>query len=136
MNQKDAERQEAAESLREFLTPGETVYTILRHCSTSGMSRAIDLFVIHNGEPCRITWGACKACGWRYDRKHEAAIAKGCGMDMGFHLVYSLGAAIYADGTPCTGKGCLSNAHSNGDQDYTPGKLHKDGGYTFNHRWL
>lgn len=36
--------------------------------------------------------------GFRYDRKHEAIGAGGCGMDMGFHLVYTLSRVLFPDG--------------------------------------
>lgn len=37
------EREEAVAQLRKMLKPGDTVHTILRHVSKSGMSRRIDL---------------------------------------------------------------------------------------------
>ena len=40
-----AERDEAREKLRKWLKPGDTVYTVLRHVSRSGMMRTIQ--VIH-----------------------------------------------------------------------------------------
>ena len=42
-----AERDEAIANLREILKPGDTVYTILRHVSKSGMSRVIDAVEDH-----------------------------------------------------------------------------------------
>lgn len=46
-----AEKDEAAERLREILKPGDTVYCILRHVSRSGMQRRISLYTLHDGEP-------------------------------------------------------------------------------------
>jgi hypothetical protein len=40
-----AEQEEAAKSLRKLLTPGQTVYCLLRRRSSSGMSRVIDLLI-------------------------------------------------------------------------------------------
>lgn len=40
---------EAINELRGKLTPGMTVWTTVRHCSRSGMYRAIDLYYIVDG---------------------------------------------------------------------------------------
>ena len=47
----------------------------------------------------------------------------GCGMDMGFHVVYNLGRAMWPDGTPDP------HGTRNGEPD-------RDGGYALKHRWL
>jgi hypothetical protein len=75
----------------------------------------------------------------------------GCGMDMGFHLVYSLSRALFPTGFGCIGrvtnaKGertawCNSNDHHNGDRDHTRHTTrrkhwHRDGGYALVHRWM
>lgn len=118
--QKEREREEARANLREFLSPGDTVYTVLRHVSRSGMTRDLDLYVIRDGEPRRITFTACKATGRRYNMTAGAMRVEGCGMDMGFDAVYALGLALWSEGFGCIGEGCPSNDHSNGDRDYTP----------------
>lgn len=53
-SQKAQERQQAIERLREILKPGDTVYTIIRHVSRSGMQRSIQLlkFPITEEGPC------------------------------------------------------------------------------------
>lgn len=40
MRKADREREEAITKLREWIKPGDTVYTILDHVSSSGMSQA------------------------------------------------------------------------------------------------
>ncbi len=45
----DAEKTETVKRLRALLRPGTTVYTILRHVSSSGMSRRISVVVIEKG---------------------------------------------------------------------------------------
>jgi len=73
--------------------PKETrVYTILRHVSSSGMSRIIDMFYIKNGSPVRIHFGTGMVFTKRENKSDDKAGFKvsGCGMDMGFHLVNSL----------------------------------------------
>ena len=55
MNQQELDRQEAIEHLRTMLQPGDTVYTVLRNVSRSGMSRGIDLYMIQDNKPVWIT---------------------------------------------------------------------------------
>lgn len=148
---KKAERAEAVEKLRGMLRPGSTVRTILRHVSRSGMLRCVSPII--DGEDC--SWLVARALGLRVDQMKGGVRISGCGMDMGFHLIYELSSVLYRGGFGCIGAGCPSNDHSNGDNDYTPhadgcpkssaevGKdlpthrhHHKDGGYALRHRWL
>jgi len=48
-----AEAAEAAEDLRRILKPGDTVWTVLRHVSRSGMRRRIDMVKIEDGGELR-----------------------------------------------------------------------------------
>lgn len=109
------EKAEAIKNLRQLIKEGATVYTILRHRTASGMTRFLDLYIMRDNEPWRITWQAAKAMGWTYDRKHEALKVGGCGMDMGFHAVYTLSRYLFPNG-------CEASA--------------RDGGYAVNHRWM
>jgi len=56
----------------------------------------------------------------------------GCGMDMGFHLIYSLSRILYPNGFDCIGDNCPSNDHFNREDN----KHHKDGGYALIQKWL
>ena len=147
----DAERQSAIEQLREWIKPGDTVYTILRSVSRSGMSREIGVVLLlpegRGNELEGITpvdvhpnYAVSKALGARMG-KRDGVVVDGCGMDMGFQLVYLLGATLWPAGFGCIGEGCRSNDHSNGDRDRTPHHetkphWHRNGGYALNHRWL
>ena len=113
----------AINELRSMLKPGDTVYTRLEHVSRSGMMRVINLFVIRDNEPLRITWTACAATGTAYNDKHEGMRMDGCGMDMGFAAVYHLGSVLWPDGTP------EPHGTRNGEPD-------RDGGYALKHRWM
>jgi hypothetical protein len=112
------EKAEAKELLINMLASAvrPEILCILRHVSRSGMQRVIDLAFVakinDQGETdlCRIGYKAAKVLGWRYSDKHDGVIVDGAGMDMGFHLVYSLSAALYG--------------HEN------------EGGYKIKHRWL
>lgn len=160
----DEEKSQSLAKLREWLPPGATVQTILRHCSRSGMSRSISLVAQVGGELIDLDYHAARAMGDSIDNRHGGLRVSGCGMDMGFHLVYNLSATLYPEGFGCIGdggdpgagairgRGCPSNDHSNGDRDYTPhtpeleggrpsgpGRRvhwHREGGYALRHRWL
>lgn len=136
----DQKKQEALDTLKSFnLTPGEVIYTKLCHVSRSGMYRVIDLYIIRDNVPLRISYSVGTLLEG-YDRKHEGAKASGCGMDMGFHLVHNLGYTLFPDGFECTGRDshpnrCPSNDHSNGDRNYAH-HHHQEGGYAFIQKWL
>jgi len=97
MTAKERREHEAREKLREFVKPGATVYTIIRHVSRSGMTRVIDPYIIEDGEPRWIGRYVSDALSWSYDDKKQGVRVGGCGMDMGFHLVYTLSIALFLD---------------------------------------
>jgi hypothetical protein len=136
------ERDDARAVLLELIPPGTTVHTILRHVSRSGMSRIITPVLLeHDPErgPWSLYpgWNIARACGYHYDDRREGIRIGGCGMDMGFALVYDLSRALYPDGFACLGAGnrCPSNDHSNG-RPVRKGTWHTDGGYALRHAWL
>jgi hypothetical protein len=141
------EIEEAKKNLREIVKPGSRVYCILRRVSSSGMSRTIDLVVVEaehttiyptdpatgradytakgkrklTGHRVRsIGWLAAKAMERTYDRDINGIKIGGCGMDMGFSLVYDLGYTLYPKG--------VRKGYS--------GTPQKDGGYALKHEWL
>lgn len=126
-----SDREAAVERLREWIKPGDTVQTILRHVSRSGMSRAISPVV--NGQD--ISFWVARACDYTINQKHGGLKVEGCGMDMGFDVVYQLSYQLFKDGFDCIGEGCPANDHSNGDQVRTPHR-HTDAGYALKQRWL
>jgi hypothetical protein len=106
-----AEQADAIAQLREWIKPGDTVYTLLEHVSRSGMQREIRVLVPYvvrdgeckpgnnNGLNTRVDFihpnhAISKALGMRQG-KRDGLIVGGCGMDMGFHLVYELSHALY-----------------------------------------
>ena len=113
MTKKAEERNELKETLRKWLKPGDTVYTILRHVSRSGMFRVIDLVKVgENGQIVSLGWSAAEAIGAKYDRGRDGIRTQGCGMDMGYHLVYNLSRVLFPE-FRCIGKDCPSNDHTN-----------------------
>jgi len=132
---------EAKNSLKEILRPGDSISVHLNSVSSSGMTRHLTFLIARidgNGIPFiwNITRLVAKATGLRYNDKKEDLVVGGCGMDMGFAVVYDLGRAMFPDGVPCAGRDCHSNDHANGDRDYTTSKIHKDGGYAFRKIWI
>lgn len=95
---KKSEHEEALEYLKEQIKPGDTVYTILRHVSKSGMSRLIDLYLIKGNQPFRITCRTAEALRVPYDRRREAVRIGGVGTDVGYATVHNLGCALFNNG--------------------------------------
>jgi hypothetical protein len=151
-SKQQTERDEAIKELRAMLKPGDTVNTVLRHCSASGMSRVIDLVIVYrrvddeyplkpdgsrdyNAKPKKkrgpaevrsIGWWAARAMGDTFDRDRHGIKISGAGMDMGFALVYNLGRTLFPRGFKVKGRG--RNGDTSGHDN--------DGGYALNHRWL
>lgn len=156
-----AQELETRDRLREILKPGTTVRTILRSVSRSGMIREISAVVVaKDGSVIDLDWMIVRA-GLGYKFGKNGIKIGGCGMDMGFALVYDLSRSLYPNGYKCTGssKSCQSNDHSNyraylehgtynhetGEwegrvanpkKNYGRGRKHRDGGYALSQRWL
>jgi len=83
--------------LTHYITAGDTVYSILRKVSSSGMTRHYSLVVARNGKIDDVTYYAAKAIGWTLieSNGHRAIKVNGCGMDMSFHLVSTLSAVLF-----------------------------------------
>lgn len=92
-----------------------TVYTILKHVSSSGMMRVIDVYIIRDNIPLRLSWSVSEAIGMTYNKKHEGVQIGGCGMDMGFAIVNDLSITLF------TPKGERYN---------------HDAAYKLSHRWI
>ncbi len=129
MTKRERDRTEAVERLRESLKPGDTVHVILRHVSRSGMQRILSPVKLETCEKCKgqeapcgycrgagtqvlhLGYNAAVALGWR-PSKDQGVYVDGCGMDMGFHLVYELSYLLFSEkGYPCQGDRCQSSEH-------------------------
>lgn len=126
------ENEAVPEWLKPLLVPGSTVYTKVDHVSRSGMSRVISAYVVDNGEIRDISYYVSEVLGWKRDKNHYGVKVGGCGMDMGFHMVYSFSRRLYPNGFHCVGDKCPSNDHFNGEDN----EVHSDGGYALKQRWL
>jgi len=85
--------QHAKKSLLNILKAGDTVYTVLRHVSASGMSRRIDLYTIQDNKPVYLSGYYAMLQG--EEPPQNGYKVGGCGMDMGFHLVYTLSSLLF-----------------------------------------
>jgi len=100
--------------LTHYLKEGDTVYTVLRSVSSSGMSRTISLKVANDGKILDLTYYAGIVLDWPIVEVNGSRALRvgGCGMDMGFHTVYTLSRVLF------------------GEEGNT-----KDAGYSLNHAW-
>lgn len=92
------ERTESLTRLREWMPKGSRVFTILRSVSKSGMRREVAVVVWLPGEarPIHPNFHVSRALGLRFG-KRQGLVMEGCGMDMGFELVYRLASALHDD---------------------------------------
>lgn len=134
--EKLAEQTDALKRLREIVKPGDTLYTILRHRSSSvsvikinGRGRIFDLdYLLRRG------------LDYKFDEKNGGLKVGKVGVDMGFSVVYHLSNTLYGhlstNGYKCLGDHCPSNSHVN-DLSAPRGKgvRHNDG-YAISQCWL
>lgn len=95
MKKKEREKLEAIEYLQTLgIKEGDTIYCILRSVSKSGMNRKIS--VIYKDRD--ISYHVSKVIDYKCVEKfgHQALNVSGCGMDMGFSVVYNLSYALFA----------------------------------------
>jgi len=115
--QKALEVQDAKKQLlAHYVSEGSTVYTVLRSVSSSGMSRTLSLKVASEGKILDLTYYAGIVLDWPIVEVNGSRALRvgGCGMDMGFHTVYTLSRVLFRE---------------EGEQ------LHCDAGYALNHAW-
>lgn len=89
------EKQEAFDRLREWIKPGDTVHTICDHVSRSGMSRNIRVVLLKDGDAFHPNHAVSVVLDYPRASKGDGLRVGGCGMDMGFHIVNSLGYALF-----------------------------------------
>lgn len=108
--------------LKKTLKPRGTVYTSLRAVSRSGMSRRLRVYIVSKDKRITdITYTAATLTG--NSLRDGDLVIGGCGMDMGFAVVYALGQALWPRGTP----------KPHGTRDSQPDR---DGGYALKHEWI
>tara|TARA_Y100000004_G_scaffold186334_1_gene237735 strand:+ start:404 stop:721 length:318 start_codon:yes stop_codon:yes gene_type:complete len=95
-------KEEAIKRLKEEIKKGDTLWTQLNHVSQSGMTRHISVRQIKKDYPLDWTRLVSIALDWKEAKNrfggYNGIKVGGCGMDMGFHLVYTLSKVLYDDG--------------------------------------
>ena len=95
-------KEEAIKILKEKIKKGDTLWTQLKHISQSGMMRHISVRQIKNDYPFDWSRLVAIALDWKQAKNkfggYNGIKVGGCGMDMGFHLVYTLSKVLYDDG--------------------------------------
>lgn len=101
------EVERATDDMAALVSPGDTVYTVIRSVAKSGMSRTLSLFVVKDGKLRNVTWDVSRILGYPLSdvNGHRALRVNGAGMDMGFHVVYSLSHELFQRGSDGTDKG-------------------------------
>ena len=114
--QEEQVKSDALNLLREYLNGVDTIYTVLLSVSRDGMSRTIMPVIAtidQNGKPqvTNISWLVARAgIANRPRNNKDGVVMGGCGMDMGFALVYEISTTLHG--------------HRN------------EGGYKLKHQWL
>lgn len=85
--------------LTHYINEGDTIYTVLRSVAPSGMSRTMSLKVAQNGRIVDLTYYASVVLDYPLVEVNGSRAVRvgGCGMDMGFHVVYSLARVLFRD---------------------------------------
>ena len=103
-----SDKDRSREHLRKLLPPGATVYTVPMRCAPSGMTTHIKTLIavprntVDGATPFEvvdISWDVAKAIGGTWNEKTRSITVGGCGMDVGFYLVYTLSRILWQDGT-------------------------------------
>ena len=92
---RQAEIAEAIKDLREETSNVDVIYTDVVHVSRSGMFRCIRPFIITDDRrPWDLTYLVARAGIGKANQRHGGIEMGGCGMDMGFALVYEIGRVV------------------------------------------
>tara|TARA_R100001460_G_scaffold105254_1_gene151680 strand:+ start:370 stop:741 length:372 start_codon:yes stop_codon:yes gene_type:complete len=118
-----SEKQQALEKLKSWIKKGDTLHTTVRHVSRSGMMRHISVRHLkatdNPDRPVNISnydYHIARVLDLPEAPNYQGVKIGGCGMDMGFHLVYSLSRALF--------------------RDEPKGESDRDHGYWINQEWL
>ena len=114
-------KKEAIKELKTILRPNDEIHCILRHVSKSGMLRHIGFRSQRKNRD--ITWLISNALDMPVNKDGDGLKVSGCGMDMGFAVVYDMSSALWPKGT--------RKAHGTRN-----GKPDNAGGYALKHVWI
>jgi len=124
------EKEETIKELKDLVKRADyKAYTILRSVSRSGMFRRISVLLIIDNEPYFIDHLINKLGTYKRDKKEEGLRVSGCGMDMGFDVVYNAGRDIWATKEEAQAEKIITYRNGNKEPE-------TDGGYLIKQRWL
>lgn len=112
--------------------PGDEINIVCRHVSSSGMSRWLDFFLVRKNKLIYITQHVAKITDSRTSKVDRALVVGGCGMDMGFSVVYHLSSKLFPNGF-YIGK---DNYPRNNSDEIRSSGIDPDGGYALKHVWM
>ena len=93
------DRERVKEILQDMFPKGSTAYTAITKVAPSKMSRHIMVVGSDKkGHVQNLSYYIAELLDWKYKDNTNAVGVGGCGMDMGFHLVYTLSSKLYDDG--------------------------------------
>ena len=87
---------EAIAEMKKLVTEGDTIHCSIGSVAKSGMSRRIKFYIAKDSEILSATYLASILYGGNLNDK--GVLVKGCGMDMGFHVVYTLSTILFGNG--------------------------------------
>ena len=101
-------KQKAIDELKRIISKGDTIYFIVKQVSNSGAYRHITFYKFDikdefaEGENRVTKYWLTRLIGdaleYKFKDKTECLGISGGGMDMGFHVIYQLGHALFGDG--------------------------------------
>lgn len=88
-------KEEAIQSLRKLINPKEGITIVIKSVSRSGMMRKMKVYT--RDLNYHLSLLVADALEWWYDNDSNAVKVGGCGMDMAFHLAYTLSHVLYTE---------------------------------------
>jgi len=93
------DKEQIKKKLKQLFPKGSTAYTFVTKVATSGMSRHILVAgSMKKGIVNNVSWHVAHLLDCKYKDNTRSVFVGGAGMDMGFHLVYTLSSVLYDDG--------------------------------------
>jgi len=94
------DKNEIIRRLKQVFPVGSTAYTSLVDVTKSGMTRWIKVIKIEEDRPFYYSYPINTLLDCKQETRNGSQCVKvgGCGMDMGFHLIYTISSILHDDG--------------------------------------
>jgi hypothetical protein len=97
------EEEIAIDHLKRLLSPGDTIYAILRWVNGHGDNRIVDFYCVHDGQVAWLSGRISRLWpdtgGFEPTQKHGGGLyIGGSGMDAANEVIYALGSKLFDDG--------------------------------------